>query len=137
MTDNSGLRRAKGFGRVTLKVMGDSRGEWVVLRVSGEMDLVTSPAVRQHVHDAVAEGRHCVVLDLSEVLFCDSSGVGVLIATRRLMRSCSGRLRLVLPAADAAPGSPIHRVLAALGVQRLFDVYPDLRAATVADPLSA
>lgn len=113
-----------------MKVMEDRRGEWVVLRVAGEMDLVTSPAVRQHVHDAVAEGRHWLVLDLSQVQFCDSSGVGVLIAARRLMRSCSGRLRLILPPQGAAHGSHVHRVLAALGVRRLFDVYPDLGAAT-------
>ncbi|WKX74275.1 STAS domain-containing protein [Streptomyces sp. XD-27] len=114
--------------------MQAERGDWVVLRVSGEMDLVTSPAVRQHVHDAVAEGRHAVVLDLSEVRFCDSSGVGVLIAARRLMRSCSGQLRLILPPQDAPDGSGSHvnRVLAALGVRRLFEVYPDLAAATTA-----
>ncbi|MGW2325425.1 STAS domain-containing protein [Streptomyces sp. NPDC001700] len=125
--------------------MEDGRGEWVVLQVSGEMDLVTSPAVRQHVHDAVAEGRHSLVLDLSEVRFCDSSGVGVLIAARRLMRSCSGKLRLILPPQDAAHGSHVHRVLAALGVRRLFDVYPNLMVATepdddernTANPLSA
>ncbi|WP_055546701.1 STAS domain-containing protein [Streptomyces sp. NBRC 110028] len=113
--------------------MEDGRGEWVVLQVSGEMDLVTSPAVRQHVHDAVAEGRHSLVLDLSDVRFCDSSGVGVLIAARRLMRSCSGRLRLILPPQDAAHGSHVHRVLAALGVRRLFDVYPNLMVATDPD----
>ncbi|EFL25256.1 putative anti anti-sigma factor [Streptomyces himastatinicus ATCC 53653] len=118
---------------MTLKVMEDGRGEWVVLQVSGEMDLVTSPAVRQHVHDAVAEGRHSLVLDLSEVRFCDSSGVGVLIAARRLMRSCSGKLRLILPPQDAAHGSHVHRVLAALGVRRLFDVYPNLMVATEPD----
>lgn len=110
-----------------------------MLRVSGEMDLVTSPAVRQHVHDAVAEGRRSLVLDLGEVQFCDSSGVGVLIAARRLMRSCSGRLRLILPAQGAVDGSHVNRVLAALGVRRLFEVYPDLSTAIdeAAEPLSA
>lgn len=124
---------------MTLKVLQDEHGAWTVLRVAGEMDLVTSPAVRQRVHDAVADGRHSVVLDLSEVRFCDSSGVGVLIAARRLMRSCSGRLRLVLPAQGAVDGSHVNRVLAALGVRRLFDVYPDVAAAldVDADPLSA
>ncbi|WFB11723.1 STAS domain-containing protein [Streptomyces sp. LX-29] len=119
--------------------MEGERGEWVVFQVAGELDLVTSPAVRQHVHKAVARGRHAVVLDLSEVRFCDSSGVGVLIAARRLMRSCSGRLRLILPAQGARDGSHVNRVLAALGVRRLFDVYPDLAAATTstAGPLSA
>ncbi|GAP48892.1 STAS domain-containing protein [Streptomyces azureus] len=114
---------------VTFKVTGGEQGEWAVLQVSGELDLVTSPVLRQRVHDAVAEGHHCLVLDLSEVFFCDSSGVGVLIAARRLIRSCQGRLRLVLPARGAADGSHVNRVLGALGVRRLFDVYGDVDAA--------
>ncbi|MFF3765790.1 STAS domain-containing protein [Streptomyces sp. NPDC001922] len=124
---------------MTLKVMEDEQGQWAVLQVSGEMDLVTSPAVRQHVHDAVADGRRSLVLDLSGVRFCDSSGVGVLIAARRLMRSCQGRLRLILPARGAEDGSHVNRVLAALGVRRLFEVYPDVTAAVdeAASPLSA
>ncbi|MBO0653038.1 MULTISPECIES: STAS domain-containing protein [Streptomyces] len=124
---------------MTLKVLERERGDWAVLQVSGEMDLVTSPAVRQHVHDAVADGRRSLVLDLGEVRFCDSSGVGVLIAARRLMRSCQGRLRLILPAQGAVEGSHVNRVLAALGVRRLFEVYPDIASATTdsADPLSA
>lgn len=117
------------------------RDGWAVVTVAGEMDLISSPAVRQKVHDAVAEGRRSVVLDLADVRFCDSSGVGVLIGARRLMRSCAGRLRIVLPEEGAAAGEGAHvnRVLAALGVRRLFEVFPDLAAATddAAQPLSA
>jgi anti-anti-sigma factor len=136
---------------VAFNVTGDERGEWAVLHVSGELDLVTSPVLRQRVHDVVAEGRHSLVLDLSEVFFCDSSGVGVLIATRRLLRSCQGRLRLILPAegveggtsrasaAERGAGAHVNRVLGALGVRRLFDIHPDLASAVSeeARPLSA
>ncbi|MFC8347751.1 STAS domain-containing protein [Streptomyces sp. NPDC057280] len=124
---------------VAFNVTGDKHGDWAVLRVSGELDLVTSPMLRQRVHDAVAEGHHSLVLDLSEVFFCDSSGVGVLIASRRLIRSCQGRLRLILPAQGAPEGSHVNRVLGALGVRRLFDVHLDLDSATEdeAGPLSA
>ncbi|MBH1935994.1 STAS domain-containing protein [Streptomyces sp. AV19] len=127
---------------MTLKVWEREQGDWAVLQVCGEMDLVTSPAVRQRVHDAVADGRRSLVLDLGEVRFCDSSGVGVLIAARRLMRSCQGQLRLILPAQGAVEGSHVNRVLAALGVRRLFEVYPDLASATddtddTTGPLSA
>ncbi|MFJ9560016.1 STAS domain-containing protein [Streptomyces fuscichromogenes] len=124
---------------MAFKVTGVEQGEWAVLGVSGELDLVTSPVLRQRVHDVVAEGHHCLVLDLSDVFFCDSSGVGVLIAARRLIRSCRGRLRLILPAQGASDGSHVNRVLGALGVRRLFEVYADLDSATTdeADPLSA
>ncbi|MFF8958750.1 STAS domain-containing protein [Streptomyces sp. NPDC014894] len=119
---------------MTLTVDEVRRGAWTVLRVRGELDLVSSPEVRRQVHAAVAEGQRDVVLDLSEVLFCDSSGVGVLIAARRLLHSCGGRLRLILPARGAADGSHVNRVLGALGVRRLFDVYADTAAATGDEP---
>lgn len=124
---------------MSLRVQAEQRGEWAVLRVQGELDVAAAPAVRQRVHDAVAEGRRSLVMDLSEVRFCDSSGVGMLIAARRLMRSCAGRLRLILPAQGAEDGSHVNRVLAALGVRRLFDCFPDLDSAAddAAEPLSA
>nr|WP_203601798.1 STAS domain-containing protein [Streptomyces sp. SID9727] len=122
-----------------MKVSETERGGWTVLHIGGELDLLTSATVRQSVHEVVAVGRHDVVLDLSGVQFCDSSGVGVLIALRRLMRSCGGRLRLILPARGAEEGSHVNRVLAALGVRRLFEVYPDWDAAVdeEAEPLTA
>ncbi|MET9721894.1 STAS domain-containing protein [Streptomyces zaomyceticus] len=110
----------------TIEVDENEYGSWTVFRVRGEMDLVTSPRIRRRVHDAVAGGRHDVVIDLSSVRFCDSSGVGVLIAARRLLRSCGGRLRLILP--EDRDGH-VGRVLAALGVQRLFEVYLDVPTA--------
>ncbi|MFC9927189.1 STAS domain-containing protein [Streptomyces sp. NPDC127190] len=124
---------------MAFNVTGVEEGEWAVLRVSGELDLMTSPVLRQRVHDVVAEGHHSLVVDLSDVFFCDSSGVGVLVAARRLIRSCQGRLRLILPDRGADDGSHVNRVLGALGVRRLFDVRPDLTSATTedADPLSA
>ncbi|MFI1100901.1 STAS domain-containing protein [Streptomyces melanogenes] len=124
---------------MTLIVNEAEQGGWAVVRVRGELDLVTAPQVRRVVHEAVAAGRHDLVLDLSGVLFCDSSGVGVLIASRRLIRSCRGRLRLILPARGAVDGSHVNRVLAALGVRRLFDVYGDVATAAQENeqPLSA
>lgn len=117
----------------TIEVDEDEHGSWTLFRVRGELDLVTSPRIRRRVHDVVAGGRHDLVLDLSAVRFCDSSGVGMLIAARRLLRSCGGRLRLVLP--EDREGH-VGRVLAALGVRRLFEVYEDGDAAlTGTDPL--
>ncbi|MER7908576.1 STAS domain-containing protein [Streptomyces sp. NPDC003444] len=110
----------------TIEVDEDEHGPWTVFRVQGELDLVTSPRIRRRVHAAVAGGRHDLVMDLSGVRFCDSSGVGVLVASRRLLRSCGGRLRLILP--DAGDGH-VAKVLAALGVRRLFEVYEDVDGA--------
>ncbi|MFE0701971.1 STAS domain-containing protein [Streptomyces sp. NPDC058872] len=113
----------------TIELDEDEYGPWTVLRVQGELDLVTSPGIRRRVHDAVAGGRHDLVIDLSAVRFCDSSGVGVLIAARRLLRSCGGRLRLILPEDAGAGDGHVGRVLSTLGVRRLFEVYEDVSEA--------
>ncbi|MFC1405953.1 MULTISPECIES: STAS domain-containing protein [Streptacidiphilus] len=120
----------------TLTVTAEALDNWTLLRVAGEIDLATGAVVRDQVHDAVAAGQRRILLDLSEVRFCDSTGVGVLIAARRLLRSCSGELRLVLPAARDNRGSSnsynseVHRVFNALGIRRLFDIHPDLVSAS-------
>ncbi|MBP0461026.1 STAS domain-containing protein [Streptomyces montanisoli] len=124
---------------MSLSVDEAAQGRWTVLRIAGELDLMTSPEVRRRVHEAVADGHREIVVDLSDVYFCDSSGVGVLIASRRLLHSCRGALRVVLPESGATEGSHVNRVLAALGVRRLFEVFPDADAAAddEAQPLSA
>lgn len=95
-----------------------------------ELDLAAGGTVREQLHRAVAEGARSIVLDLSGVRFCDSSGVGVLIAARRLMRSRSGELRLVLPEArDGGCCAEVHRIFGSLGVHRLFEIHPDLASA--------
>ncbi|WP_370131258.1 STAS domain-containing protein [Streptacidiphilus sp. EB103A] len=115
----------------TLTVTAETLDSWTLLRVAGEIDLVSGTVVRDQVHHAVASGRRRILLDLSEVRFCDSSGVGVLIAARRLLRSCSGELRLILPAARDNQGSrEVHRVFNALGIRRLFDIHPDVTSAS-------
>lgn len=105
-------------------IQGNQRG-WTVLHLEGEVDLLASPAVRESIHEAVAAGQRRVILDLSRVRLCDSSGVGMLVAARRLMRSCRGELRLVMP----ERGAQVNRVFAALGVRRLFDIFPELASA--------
>nr|WP_153426837.1 STAS domain-containing protein [Streptomyces alkaliphilus] len=126
-----------GLRDVTLTVREERLGAWWVLRVEGELDLVSAPTVRRRVHDAVAEGRRDLIIDLGGVRFCDSTGVGVLIAARRLLRSCAGRLRIILPPEAGGEGSHVNRVLAALGVLRLFEHYPDPESAArdAAEPL--
>ena len=120
----------------TLTVTAETLDSWTLLRVAGEIDLASGAVVRDHVHHAVASGQRRILLDLSDVRFCDSSGVGVLIAARRLLRSCSGELRLVLPSARGnrvggnSDNSEVHRVFNALGIRRLFDIHPDLLSAS-------
>ncbi|MEK8170584.1 STAS domain-containing protein [Streptomyces sp. M19] len=95
-----------------------------VLRVRGGLDLTTAPAVRAHLHDAVARRTGRVLyLDLSAVTSCDVLGLGVLVAAGRRARLLGGDLRLV------APSPPVVEALTDSGLGRVLRVVPGLTTA--------
>jgi anti-anti-sigma factor len=102
--------------------MGGFGAAWV--RVTGELDLATSPDFRQTVGEAQRAVR-LVVLDLRELYFIDCSGVRVILDAALDSRRSGGRLLIV-----RGP-SQVDRVLTLTKVGRhvtIFDVAVDERA---------
>ena len=90
-------------------------GQPHVLRISGELDVVSLPTVLERVPELVA-GAVAVIVDLREVSFLDSSGVRFL---HRLAHTCDQTgtgVRVVAP-----PGSRARRVLDIVGMTLLVD----------------
>ncbi|MDH6108305.1 anti-sigma B factor antagonist [Kitasatospora sp. MAP12-15] len=104
---------------MTLNVSYGERYGWMVVQVTGEMDLGGVAALRERLQRLIAEGCQRMVVDISRLGFCDSTGFGVLVATRRLIAARGGRLRLVLPGPDVH----IRQVLSLFGIEKIFEVY--------------
>mgnify|MGYP001160922169 FL=1 len=68
---------------------------WIVLELSGEIDMATGPQLRQTIVQRVQEGESNLILDLSGVDFVDSTGLGVLIGGLKRTRSHGGDLRCI------------------------------------------
>jgi anti-sigma B factor antagonist len=92
---------------VCLWEMGSWGTAWV--RVTGELDLCTSPELCQTLGEAQRAAR-VVVLDLRELCFIDSSGVHVILDAAQDTRCYGGRLLIV-----RGPAS-VDRVLTLTGV---------------------
>lgn len=69
------------------------------LVVSGELDLASAPRLASALDRQVASGQQDVVVDLSGLAFCDSSGLSVLVDTHRNLRAVGRRLVLRHPSA--------------------------------------
>jgi anti-sigma B factor antagonist len=77
------------------------RGDELVLAVSGELDLHTAPQLCARV-EATFRGRHArVLLDLSELAFCDSTGLRALLGVAREAQVHGLPLGVVAPRAAA------------------------------------
>lgn len=68
---------------------------WVVLAVSGEVDVATAPRLREQLIDLVNAGSTRIVIDLDNVEFLDSTGLGVLVGALKRVRTAKGELALV------------------------------------------
>jgi len=78
-----------------LELSTSRHGDSCVVRVSGEVDVHTSPSLKAALVDAMGDGCPVVVADLAGVPFIDSSGLGVLIGALRRAREAGGELRVV------------------------------------------
>jgi len=67
----------------------------VVLVVAGELDVVTGPQLDRHLAALAAAGDHRVVLDAADLVFCDATGITVLLRGHARAREQQGWLRLV------------------------------------------
>ncbi|MGA2102168.1 MAG: STAS domain-containing protein [Candidatus Sulfotelmatobacter sp.] len=69
-------------------------GRTLVVQIAGAaLDAETSKSFRKDIKDRL-RGRRQVVLDLSELVFVDSSGLGALIACLRQVSATGGDLKL-------------------------------------------
>jgi len=98
----------------------------VVVKIAGEVDMLTSPQLRRVVLDGLAGGAELVVLGLDGVTFLGTSGLAVLIEVREAAHTAGVELRL------ACTQRRVLRPLAIAGLVPLFDIHDtiDLALAT-------
>jgi len=63
-----------------------------VLELSGILDGIRGNELRREVSGIVANGVDILLLDLKEVKFIDSSGLGALVSAMQMVRNANGKL---------------------------------------------
>ncbi len=66
-----------------------------IVAVGGEIDVYTAPKLRDKITELVAAGAYDLVVDMEQVEFLDSTGLGVLVGGLKKVRAHSGSLQLV------------------------------------------
>jgi anti-anti-sigma factor len=97
----------------------EHRQDRAVLFASGEIDLLTAPALREAVLAATRVSDD-IVIDLTAVTFIDSTGIGVLV---RAGRSGQNVVALV------GPTLMVRKVLHLTGLDQVFPVFATIEEA--------
>ena len=102
---------------LTLEQTSSEDPDTAAVVVRGELDMATSPKLRELLDHLVDVGSRRIVLDCRGLDFLDSSGIGVLVATRTRLGD-GGELVL------DSPTPHVRKVLEITGVAAHLSVVP-------------
>lgn len=105
-----------------LSVTRQGTGNVPVVAVNGEVDVYAAPALRDGLTELLEDGSS-VVVDLTEVGFLDSTGLGALVAARTAAADKGGSLPLV------CTHQRILKLFTITGLDGVFRIYDNVDAA--------
>ncbi|GIJ48176.1 anti-sigma factor antagonist [Virgisporangium aliadipatigenens] len=110
-----------------LELTVTEEGSTVTVRVGGDLDVDTVPELQDVLVGWADRPGGRVVLDLSELEFCDSTGLGALVGLRRRLLAAGGSLALV------GVSGQVARLFSYTGLAPMFgiDAPADVDAADV------
>ena len=100
---------------VELNVSSRFHDDHTIVTISGEIDLYTAPRLHSELGAVLADGMPTrVVIDMSGVEFCDSTGMNVLLSCLRRVRERGGELEI------ASPKPAVRKILQVTGLDSVF-----------------
>lgn len=109
--------------RGRLRVDVRNEGSSAVVTPAGELDHHTADLLREPLEEVVSQGRARLVVDCSQLEFCDSTGLNVLLGARLKAEAAGGGVHL------AAMRPVVARVFQITGAEAVFTVHDSLESA--------
>lgn len=101
-----------------MELSTDTRDGYAVIALSGRLTASGAPLLRNAVGDLVMAGEPHIVIDMAELAFVDSSGLGALVGGLKSARVAGGDLRI------AAVPDAVRTVLRLTNLDRVLRDYP-------------
>lgn len=88
-----------------------------LVEVNGEIDIYTSPSVKESINSLIAKGSYNFIINLDQVRYIDSTGLGVLIGALKKVREHDGHIYLV------CVDQQIKKVFNITGLVKIFRIF--------------
>jgi anti-sigma B factor antagonist len=98
-------------------------GDKAILALRGSVDLTTAPALRSRLAELIDDGHTCIVVDLADTDFLDSTGLGALVAALKRLRMKDGEIRVVCTSGH------VRKVFEITSLDRVFSMHDSVEAA--------
>jgi anti-sigma B factor antagonist len=109
---------------MSLKLNSREVKDIVIIDVSGRLMMGESVSqIRDEIHDQSGQGARKILLNLAEVTYIDSAGLGELTASYTSMKNRGGQLKLL------SLTKRVHDLMQITKLYTVFDVYDDEKTA--------
>ncbi|NLV27686.1 MAG: STAS domain-containing protein [Methanomicrobiales archaeon] len=98
-------------------------GEIWFFRPLGSIDSGTFSDMEITLMEAINQGMHMIVLDMTDVRYISSAGIRVLILGAKTLKKQSGELVL------SSPNKTVDEIIGMSGLKKVFHVFPDNNSA--------
>jgi anti-sigma B factor antagonist len=78
-----------------LKITDTIHGDIIIVTLDGELDIYTSPQLREHLAALITSGEKRIAIDMNECGYLDSSGLGVIVGALKKIRRNNGQLDII------------------------------------------
>jgi anti-sigma B factor antagonist len=92
-------------------------GEHKIIQVSGEVDLYNVSELKKALFSITDGNNYSIIVDMKNVNYMDSSGIGALVAGQKKMRAHNGRFALMNIHED------VLNILKLATLDRFFKIY--------------
>ena len=100
--------------------MLEQKGTLLIIRVPEELDHHTADEIREQADYLLKREKiQKLVFDFSRTVFCDSSGIGMLMGRYKIMHALGGEIQAV------HVNENVHRILRISGVTKLIPIKRD------------
>jgi anti-sigma B factor antagonist len=105
-----------------LEVHVKRKDHYAIVSISGEVDLYSSPKVRNKLIKLTDEKCKTIIIDLSDVAYMDSSGVATMVEGLQLTEKYKGNLYL------CGLNSMVKEVFELSRLDTVFDIFDNMDA---------
>lgn len=89
-----------------------------LVAVGGEIDVYTAPRLRDKITELVNAGHRSLIIDMENVDFLDSTGLGVLVGGLKKVRAQDGTMSLI------CSQDRLLKIFNITGLAKVFTIHP-------------
>lgn len=102
-----------------MNIQTQQNGNSITITLTGRFDASVAQKFKDTINELLDQDNILYVIDLKEVDYMDSGGLGSLVASLRRVREKEGEIKL------CSPNSKVRKVFELTRTHRIFDIYDD------------